>query len=41
VRLVFEHWELSRQNMEMFVAPKELKNDALARISNAPSWQVA
>jgi DNA-binding GntR family transcriptional regulator len=41
VRLVYEHWELSRQNMEMFVAPKELKNDALARISNAPSRQVA
>lgn len=41
VRLVFEHWELSRQNMEMFVAPKELRNDALARISNAPSRQVA
>lgn len=41
VRLVYEHWELSRQNMEMFVAPKELKNDALARMSNGPSRQVA
>jgi DNA-binding GntR family transcriptional regulator len=41
VKLVLEHWELSRQNMEMFVAPKELKNDALARVANAPSKPVA
>jgi DNA-binding GntR family transcriptional regulator len=29
VRLVFEHWELSRANMEMFVVPQGLKADAL------------
>lgn len=29
VNLVFEHWELSRQNMEIFVAPDGLKADAL------------
>jgi DNA-binding GntR family transcriptional regulator len=29
VDLVFEHWELSRENMEMFIVPKELKADAL------------
>jgi DNA-binding GntR family transcriptional regulator len=29
VRLVFEHWDLSRGNMEMFVAPHEMKADAL------------
>jgi DNA-binding GntR family transcriptional regulator len=29
VDLVFEHWELSRENMEMFIAPQALKADAL------------
>ena len=29
VRLVFEHWDLSRENMEMFVAPPGMKADAL------------
>jgi hypothetical protein len=29
VDLVFEHWELSRENMEIFVAPDGLKADAL------------
>jgi DNA-binding GntR family transcriptional regulator len=29
VDLVFEHWELSRENMEMFIAPEGLKADAL------------
>lgn len=29
VGLVFEHWELSRANMEMFVAPKGIRADAL------------
>jgi len=29
VNLVFEHWELSRENMEMFIAPEGLKADAL------------
>jgi DNA-binding GntR family transcriptional regulator len=28
VDLVFEHWELSRENMEMFIAPQGLKSDA-------------
>lgn len=29
VDLVFEHWELSRENMEMFIAPEGMKADAL------------
>ncbi|CDM57454.1 MULTISPECIES: GntR family transcriptional regulator [Rhizobium] len=29
VDLVFEHWELSRENMEMFIAPQGLKADVL------------
>jgi len=29
VDLVFDHWELSRENMEMFIVPRELKADAL------------
>lgn len=29
VDLVFDHWELSRENMEMFIAPEGLKADAL------------
>jgi DNA-binding GntR family transcriptional regulator len=29
VDLVFEHWELSRANMQMFIAPQALKADAL------------
>ena len=28
VDLVFEHWELSRENTELFVAPREMKADA-------------
>ncbi|MBV2143451.1 GntR family transcriptional regulator [Falsochrobactrum sp. TDYN1] len=28
VDLVFEHWELSRENMEMFIAPEGIKADA-------------
>ena len=41
VRLVFEHWELSRQNMQMFVAPKGLENDALGRIKKPAAQRVA
>lgn len=41
VRLVYEHWELSRQNMELFVAPKELENDALSRLPSRAAKQVA
>ena len=29
VRLVFEHWDLSRGTMEMFIAPQGMKADAL------------
>lgn len=29
VDLVFEHWELSRENMEIYIAPHGLKADAL------------
>lgn len=29
VRLSFEHWELSRKNMEMFIAPKNLVSEVL------------
>ncbi|MEB2846335.1 FCD domain-containing protein [Rhizobiales bacterium RZME27] len=28
VELVFEHWELSRVNMELFIAPQGMKSDA-------------
>lgn len=31
VDLVFEHWELSRENMEMFIAPQGLQADALVQ----------
>ncbi|UCI10498.1 GntR family transcriptional regulator (plasmid) [Mesorhizobium sp. B1-1-8] len=34
VDLVFEHWELSRENMEMFIAPPGMKADALVGITN-------
>lgn len=34
VDLVFEHWELSRENMEMFIAPQRMKADLLVE---APS----
>ena len=29
VDLVFDRWELSRENMELFIAPQGLKADAL------------
>jgi DNA-binding GntR family transcriptional regulator len=32
VDLVFDHWELSRENMEMFIAPEGLKADALVEV---------
>jgi DNA-binding GntR family transcriptional regulator len=32
-RLVFEHWELSRRNMEIYVAPKELENASVRRLA--------
>jgi DNA-binding GntR family transcriptional regulator len=37
VRLVFEHWELSRGNMEMYIAPKALTSEALKQIGSEPS----
>lgn len=36
VDLVFEHWELSRGNMEMFIAPEGMKADALVEVPTAP-----
>lgn len=36
VQLVFEHWELSRWNMEMFIAPKGLTSEALKRLGSEP-----
>ncbi len=35
VDLVFEHWELSRGNMEMFIAPEGMKADALVEVPAA------
>jgi DNA-binding GntR family transcriptional regulator len=35
VDLVFEHWELSRENMELFIAPEGMKADAQADTSAA------
>ena len=32
VRLVFDHWELSRRNMELFIAPASLASDAMTRL---------
>jgi DNA-binding GntR family transcriptional regulator len=41
INLVFQHWELSRKNMELYVAPTELKNDAIARIARSRVKQLA
>jgi DNA-binding GntR family transcriptional regulator len=30
VSLVFDHWDLSRQNMELFIAPRALKSETTA-----------
>lgn len=35
VRLVHAHWELSRSDMEMFIAPDGLTSDAMRRLSPA------
>lgn len=35
VKLVFEHWELSRANMEMFVVPQEMKADEPVEMPSA------
>ena len=37
VRLVFDHWELSRRNMEMFIAPVGLASDAMTRLRSEAS----
>jgi DNA-binding GntR family transcriptional regulator len=36
VRLVREHWELSRLDMEMFIAPKGLASESMHRLSPEP-----
>lgn len=36
VRLVLEHWELSRRNMEMFIAPKGLTSQVLKHFGSEP-----
>lgn len=33
VRLVFEHWSLSRWNMEAFISPKGIHSDAMAHLT--------
>jgi DNA-binding GntR family transcriptional regulator len=40
INLVYEHWELSRKNMELYVAPKEVRNEAIARIARQRAKQV-
>ena len=37
VRLVFDHWELSRRNMEMFIAPASLGSDAMTKLKSEAS----
>ena len=41
INLVYEHWELSRKNMELYVAPKEVRNEAIARIARQRAKQVS
>jgi hypothetical protein len=36
---VFDHWELSRENMEMFIAPAPLKADAFVDGSQLASTE--
>ena len=36
VRLTFEHWELSRGNMEMFIVPKRLRSEAWEEMGKEP-----
>jgi DNA-binding GntR family transcriptional regulator len=40
-RLVFEHWELSRRNMEIYVAPRELENAAVGRLAKPRAKRAA
>ena len=39
VRLVQQHWELSRWDMELFIAPKGLESDAMQRLGPEPPSQ--
>lgn len=41
IKLVHEHWELSRRNMELYVAPKGLNNEAVGRLSRTRAKQLA
>ncbi|MGD9509569.1 MAG: GntR family transcriptional regulator [Geminicoccaceae bacterium] len=34
VRLALEHWDLTRRNMEMFIAPKALASEVLTRMGS-------
>ena len=36
VHLTFEHWELSRVNMEMFIAPRRLTSEAVKELGSQP-----
>lgn len=37
VRLVFEHWELSRWDMHIFIMPKPLMSDSVQHLGTEPS----
>jgi DNA-binding GntR family transcriptional regulator len=37
VRLVLDHWELSRRNMEIFIAPKGLRSEVLKQLGSEPT----
>lgn len=37
VRIVHEHWELSRSDMEMFIAPASLESEAIQRLNKDPT----
>jgi hypothetical protein len=39
-RLVYEHWDLAKYTMQMFVTPREMKSDSVGRISKGPPKQV-
>lgn len=41
VRLTFDHWELSRLNMEMYIAPKKLSSEALKMMGSETSARPA
>lgn len=41
VNLVFEHWSLSRWNMEAFIAPQGLHSQAMSHLSGTPPRKAA